>query len=233
MQQQKEILENLENNKQLENLTTFVEKIQKALGEDGSNLFNSILTENGEFRTNMIETIADGIVRSAAKVKEEEEIKATEEAKEKYITAGQEYDEFMRQNKSILADQNNPAYASTYSKWLKKVQNLQEARSAYNKASKVRPIGGVSDIQAGWENVNTNLYKEKVGSQVGVFDDSFNWNAVGEAAAVGAMGGAVFGASGAAFGATLSRAGAAIGQLNKTITGADIYMSEESPEATG
>lgn len=233
LQQQKEILENLENNKQLENLTTFVEKIQKALGEDGSNLFNSILTENGEFRTNMIETIADGIVRSAAKVKEEEEIKATEEAKEKYVKAGQEYDKFMSENEHILKDPNNPAYAFTRSEWFKKAQALQEARSAYNNASNVRSIDDVSDIKAGWENVNTNLYKEKVGSQVGVFDDSFNWNAVGEAAVVGTMGGVAFGPRGAALGATLSRAGAAIGQLNKVITGADIYMSEESPEATG
>lgn len=233
LQQQKEILENLENNKQLENLTTFVEKIQKALGEDGSNLFNSVLTENGEFRTNMIETIADGIVRSAAKVKEEEEIKATEEAKEKYVKAGQEYDKFMSENEHILKDPNNPAYAFTRSEWLKKAQALQEARSAYNNASNVRSIDDVSDIKAGWENVNTNLYKEKVGSQVGVFDDSFDWNAVREAAAVGAIGGTAFGANGAAFGATLSRAGAAIGQLNKVITGADIYMSEESPEANG
>lgn len=187
LQQQKEILENLENNKQLENLTTFVEKIQKALGEDGSDLFASILTKDGTFQTNMTETIANGIVKSAEKVKEEEEIKATEEAKEKYVKAGQEYDEFILKNKNILNDQNNPAYAFTRSEWLKRAQALQEARSTYNKASDIRSIDDVSDINAGWENVDTNLYKEKVGSQVEVFDDSL----------------------------------------------VDIYMSEESPEATG
>ena len=128
LQQQKEILENLENNKQLENLTAFVKKIQEALGEDGSDLFNSILTENGEFRTNMVGTIADGIVKSAEKVKEEEEIKATEEAKEKYVKAGQEYDKFMSENEHILKDPNNPAYAFTRSEWLKRAQALQEAR---------------------------------------------------------------------------------------------------------
>lgn len=226
LQQQKEILENLENNKQLENLTNFVEKIQKALGENGSNLFNSILTENGEFRTDMVETIADGIIRSASKVKEEEEIKATEEAKEKYVKAGQEYDEFMLKNENILNDQNNPAYAFTRSEWLKRAQALQEARSTYNKASDIRSIDDVSDINAGWENVDTNLYKEKAGSQVGVFDDSFNWDTVGKAAAGAYIGGAVHGA-------ILFGGGSAIGQLNKVITGADIYMSEESPEATG
>lgn len=209
LQQQKEILENLENNKQLENLTTFVEKIQKALGEDGSDLFASILTKDGTFQTNMTETIANGIVKSAEKVKEEEEIKATEEAKEKYVKAGQEYDEFMLKNENILNDQNNPAYAFTRSEWLKRAQALQEARSAYNKASDIRSIDDVSDINAGWENVDTNLYKEKAGSQVEVFDDSFNWGDV------------ILGES------------SIIEQLNKVITGADIYMSEESPEATG
>lgn len=226
LRQQKEILENLENNKQLENLTTFVEKIQKALGEDGSDLFASILTKDGTFQTNMTETIANGIAKSAEKVKEEEEIKATEEAKEKYVKAGQEYDEFMLKNENILNDQNNPAYAFTRSEWLKRAQALQEARSTYNKASDIRSIDDVSDINAGWENVDTNLYKEKVGSQVGVFDDSFNWDTVGKAAAGAYIGGAVHGA-------ILFGGGSAIGQLNKVITGADIYMSEESPEATG
>lgn len=226
LRQQKEILENLENNKQLENLTTFVEKIQKALGEDGSDLFASILTKDGTFQTNMTETIANGIAKSAEKVKEEEEIKATEEAKEKYVKAGQEYDEFMLKNENILNDQNNPAYAFTRSEWLKRAQALQEARSTYNKASDIRSIDDVSDINAGWENVDTNLYKEKVESQVGVFDDSFNWDTVGKAAAGAYIGGAVHGA-------ILFGAGSAIGQLNKVITGADIYMSEESPEATG
>ena len=234
LQQQKEILENLENNKQLENLTGFVEKIQNALGEDGSNLFNSILTKDGKFRTNMVEIIANGITNSAGEVKKEEEIKATEEAKEKYVKAGQEYDEFMRKNGSILSDINNPAYTSTRSEWLGKVQNLQEARSAYNKASKIRPAKDVSDIKKGWENVNTDLYKEKVGSQVGVFDDSFNWGQLAGSTAAGIVGGTI---ARPGIGTLLGlAAGGAVGfltQLGKLTTGADIYMSEESPEAKG
>lgn len=210
LQQQKEILENLENNKQLENLTTFVEKIQKALGEDGSDLFASILTKDGTFQTNMTETIANGIAKSAEKV-----------AKEKYVKAGQEYDEFMLKNENILNDQNNPAYAFTRSEWLKRAQALQEARSTYNKARDIGSIDDVSDINAGWENVDTNLYKEKVGSQVRIFDDSFNWDTFRKTAILFGVGSPIFGA------------GSAIGQLNKAITGADIYMSEESPEATG
>lgn len=143
LQQQKEILENLENNKQLENLTTFVEKIQKALGEDGSNLFNSILTENGDFRTNMVETIADGIIRSAAKVKEQENLEVTKEAAKEYIKAGQEYDEFMSANGEILRDQNNPAYASTYEEYQKKLGALEDARGRYNEAAKLQPLNGI------------------------------------------------------------------------------------------
>ena len=204
LQQQKEILENLENNKQLENLTTFVGKIQKALGEDGRNLFNSILTENGEFRTNMVETIADGIVKSSKKVKEEEETKSTKEAKEKYVKAGQEYDEFMSKNKNILDDLNNPAYASTYSKWLQKVQALQESRSAYNTASKVRSIGD-DGIMDEWDDVSADSYREKTGTKVDISNNS---------SSKGFLKGAAW-------------------HLNKMITGANVYLSEEAPEAIG
>ena len=251
LQQQKEILENLENNKQLENLTTFVEKIQKALGEDGSNLFNSILTEKGEFRTNMVETIADGIIRSAAKVKEQENLEATKEAAKEYVKAGQEYDEFMSENGEILKDQNNPAYASIYEEYQKKLGALEDARSRYNEATKLQPLKGTysnkeeydetgkvdgfdSDKINRWNETGDESSGEKVGSQVNVFDDSFDWNTVGEAAAGAAAGGLTVGGPGYAAGAGLIAAGAgAASQLGKAITGADVYMSEESPEAIG
>lgn len=251
LQQQKEILENLENNKQLENLTTFVEKIQKALGEDGSNLFNSILTKKGEFRTNMVETIADGIIRSAAKVKEQENLEATKEAAKEYVKAGQEYDEFMSENGEILKDQNNPAYASTYEEYQKKLGALEDARSRYNEAAKLQPLKGTysnkeeydetgkvegfnSDKINRWNETGDESSGEKVGSQVNVFDDSFNWNTVGEAAAGAGAAGLIVGGPGYAATAGLIAAGAgAASQLGKAITGADVYMSEESPEATG
>lgn len=251
LQQQKEILENLENNKQLENLTTFVEKIQKALGEDGNNLFNSILTEKGKFRTNMVETIADGIIRSAAKVKEQENLEATKEAAKEYIKAGQEYDKFMSENGEILKDQNNPAYASTYEEYQKKLGALEDARSRYNEATKLQPLEGTysnkekydetgkvdgfdSDKINRWNETGDESSGEKVGSQVNVFDDSFDWNTVGEAAAGAAAAGLTVGGPGYAAGAGLIAAGAgAASQIRKAITGADVYMSEESPEAIG
>ncbi len=240
LQQQKEILENLENNKQLENLTTFVEKIQKALGEDGSNLFNSILTENGEFRTNMVETIADGIIRSAAKVKEQENLEATKEAAKEYVKAGQEYDKFMSENGEILKDQNNPAYASTYEEYQKKLGALEDARSRYNEATKLQPLKGTYsnkekydetgkvdgfdfDKINRWNETGDESSGEKVGSQVNVFDDSFDWDQFAKTTAGGVLAGL-----GAA--APLN---AAASQLGKAITGADVYMSEESPEASG
>lgn len=142
LQQQKEILENLENNKQLENLTTFVEKIQKALGEDGKNIFSSILTKNGTFQTNMVETIADGIIRSAAKVKDQENLETTKEAAKEYIKAGQEYDEFMSANGEVLKNQNNPAYSSVYEEYQKKLGALENARSRYSEAAKLQPLKG-------------------------------------------------------------------------------------------
>lgn len=240
LQQQKEILENLENNKQLENLTTFVEKIQKALGEDGSNLFNSILTENGEFRTNMVETIADGIIRSAAKVKEQENLEATKEAAKEYIKAGQEYDEFMSENGEILKDQNNPAYASIYEEYQKKLGALEDTRSRYNDATKLQPLKGTysnkekydetgkvdgfdSDKINKWNETGDESSGEKVGSQVNVFDDSFDWDQFAKTTAGGVL-------AGLGVAAPLN---AAASQLGKAITGADVYMSEESPEASG
>lgn len=240
LQQQKEILENLENNKQLENLTTFVEKIQKALGEDGSNLFNSILTEKGEFRTNMVETIADGIIRSAAKVKEQENLKATKKAAKEYVKAGQEYDEFMSENGEILKDQNNPAYASTYEEYQKKLGALEDARSRYNEAAKLQPLKGTysnkekydetgkvdgfdSDKINRWNETGDESSGEKVGSQVNVFDDSFDWDQFAKTTAGGVL-------AGLGVAAPLN---AVASQLGKAITGADVYMSEESPEASG
>ena len=234
LQQQKEILENLENNKQLENLTTFVEKIQKALGEDGSNLFNSILTENGDFRTNMVETIADGIIRSAVKVKEQENLEVTKEAAKEYIKAGQEYDEFMSANGEILRDQNNPAYASTYEEYQKKLGALEDARSRYNEAAKLQPLKGTygnkekydetgkvdgfdSDKINRWNETGDESSGEKVGSKYNILDDSLSFNDI-----VGALD--IFDINA---GKNLATA------ITKKTVGADFYISEESPEATG
>lgn len=234
LQQQKEILENLENNKQLENLTTFVEKIQKALGEDGSNLFNSILTENGDFRTNMVETIADGIIRSAAKVKEQENLEVTKEAAKEYIKVGQEYDKFMSENGEILKDQNNPAYASTYEEYQKKLGALEDARSRYNEAAKLQPLKGTygnkekydetgkvdgfnSDKINRWNETGDESSGEKVGSKYNILDDSLSFNDI-----VGALD--IFDINA---GKNLATA------ITKKTVGADFYISEESPEATG
>ena len=170
LQQQKEILENLENNEQLENLTTFVEKIQKALGEDGNGLFASILTKNGTFQTDMVETIADGIIRSAEKVKEQENLEATKEAAEKYVKAGQEYDEFMSENEKILKDINNPAYASTYEEYQTKLNTLENARANYNQAAAEQPLKG--------EYSNGEMYDESEKINGFDFDTVNRWNEI-------------------------------------------------------
>ena len=170
LQQQKEILENLENNEQLENLTAFVEKIQKALGEDGENLFSSILTKNGTFQTDMVETIADGIIRSAEKVKEQENLETTKEAAEKYVKAGQEYDEFMSENEKILKDINNPAYTSTYEEYQAKLNALEDARSNYNQAAAKQPLRG--------EYSNGEMYDESGKISGFDFDTANRWNEI-------------------------------------------------------
>lgn len=210
LEQQKSILENIENNKQLENLTNFVEKIQLALNDPDGNLFSAIF-ENDSTKENMKNIIAQGIAQNAQDVKDQENIQATEAALAAYKAAGEDYDKFMENNKSILEDKNNPAYANAYAKWLEKTNALTDARSAYNSASEIKPAGNTSGIKSEWGNVTSNTYSGKTGSRHSVLDDSVNVAKI-------------------LFGPTWFDV---VGETNKAIVGADMFISDESPVASG
>lgn len=142
LQQQKEILENLKNNEQLEHLTKFVEKIQEAIGTGDSKtgLFASILTKDGDFQTNMQSTIAQGILQSAAMVKDQENLEATKTYAKEFNEAGMALNDFVNKNFAILNDPNNPAYEKTYNEYQEKLAKLSDARSKYVDASETRPL---------------------------------------------------------------------------------------------
>lgn len=142
LQQQKDILENLKNNEQLEHLTKFVEKIQEAIGTGDSKtgLFASILTKDGDFQTNMQSTIAQGILQSAAIVKDQENLEVTKAYAKEFNEAGMALNDFVNKNFAILNDPNNPAYEKTYNEYQEKLAKLSDARSKYVDASETRPL---------------------------------------------------------------------------------------------
>lgn len=167
LEQQKSILANIEENEQLKNLTDFVQKIQEAIGEDGSNLFSQILNKT-DIANDMKSIISDGIAEGAAKVKEQENLQATKSAADEYKKAGEEYDKFMEENRSILEDTNNPAYTSTYSDYLTKLEALTNARAAYNTASKSAELGANDQFDDKWQSVGKG-YTEKTGGAYSLY----------------------------------------------------------------
>lgn len=228
LEQQKAILENIENNKQLENLTNFVEKIQTALDDPDGNLFSTIF-KNDETKNEMRDIIADGIKQNAKEVKDQENKQATKDALDAYKAAGEDYDKFMESNESILADRNNPAYASTYAKWLEKANALTSARAAYNKASSMMAADDTSAIKDKWSNVVNDTYSEKMDMRSDALNTGFSRDDL-DAALTGARFGSVAGPLGSIAGAGI---GLGIESIKKNLVGANVYMSDESPKASG
>lgn len=176
LNQQKSILQNIEKNEELKNLTDVVEKIQHALGD--KSIFSQIVNGKEE-QDSLAGTIADGILLSTQKVKEEENKDAAKAAAKELKNAKTTYDAFVRENESILGDPNNPAYKSTYEKYQKQWENLQDARAKFkDAASQVK--GGFNekideDGNKSWtsniEGANGDLlkaygYKEKTAESV-------------------------------------------------------------------
>ena len=169
LQQQKEILENLKNNEQLEHLTKFVEKIQEAIGTgDGkTGLFASILTKDGDFQKNMQSTIAQDISQSATLVKDQENLEATKTYAKEFNEAGMALNDFVNKNSAILNDPNNPAYEKTYNEYQEKLAKLSDARSKYVGASETRPLTSEEMKSYGfspsrfsfWENMPSSAKK--------------------------------------------------------------------------
>lgn len=132
LEQQKSILQNIKKNEELKNLTDVVKKIQEAIGD--KSIFSQII-DGKEVQGTLAQTIADGIALSTKKTKEEENIAAAKEAAKGLESAKTTYDAFVRENESILGDPNNPAYKSTYEKYQKQWENLQNARAKFKEAA--------------------------------------------------------------------------------------------------
>lgn len=172
LNQQKSILQNIEKNEELKNLTDVVKKIQHALGD--KSIFSQIVNGKEE-QGSLAETIAKGISLSTQETKEEENKDAAKAAAKELEDAKTAYDTFVGENESILGDPNNPAYKSTYEKYQKQWENLQDARAKFKEAaSQVK--GGFNekideDRNKSWtsniEGVNGDLlkaygYEEKI-----------------------------------------------------------------------
>ena len=144
LQQQKEILENIENNKQLESLIDTTEKI---LGSEGSNggivgiiaAVNSI-TSN-EFVNKIKEQVKAGITEATQKTNEESKkmaFKSYEEARsgldsfleEEYVTPEGEKTGYKKGD--ILNSPKSPYYSSVYEEYKSKIDSINKYAESYN-----------------------------------------------------------------------------------------------------
>lgn len=145
LQQQKEILENIENNKQLESLVDTAEKI---LGSDGSNngiagiitAVNSITSD--EFINKIKEQVKTGITESTQKTNDESKesaYKSYKEAqssledfrKEEYVTPEGEKTGYAKGD--ILNNPRSPYYSSVYDEYKSKIDSVNKYAENYNK----------------------------------------------------------------------------------------------------
>lgn len=145
LQQQKEILENIENNKQLESLVDTAERI---LGSDGSNngiagiitAVNSITSD--EFINKIKEQVKTGITESTQKTNDESKesaYKSYKEAqsiledfrKEEYVTPEGEKTGYTKGD--ILNNPRSPYYSSVYGEYKSKIESMNKYAENYNK----------------------------------------------------------------------------------------------------
>lgn len=144
LQQQKEILENIENNKQLESLIDTAEKILDGDGSSGGiagiiTAVNSITSK--EFAETIKEQIKDGIQEATQEVNNEKITMAETDYKEAkaelakfdnedYITPEGKNTGLTK--KQILYNPNSPYYSSVYDEYKSLVDNVNEKAENYN-----------------------------------------------------------------------------------------------------
>lgn len=252
LEQQKSILQNIEKNKELENLTDVVKKIQEALG-DGT-VYSEVL-KNSDINESLASTIAEGIALSAQKVKDEENKLAAQTEAKNLQEAGKDLDKFLQKNKEILEDKNNPAYNATLKEYSEKVKNLTNAQSKFNVAAKAAGViegedGEYTgaDIIENFDNLKRYIKYSSEYSGAGktkqdIVNDKLDWGEV----AAGSLGGS---AAGAAFGSAASPIGSVVGGIagaiagaigdiggqhaqGKTFTASNFDLSDYAPVATG
>ena len=144
LQQQKEILENIENNKQLESLIDTAESILNGSGSNGGiagiiTAVNSITSD--EFTNKIKEQVKAGIDESTQKTNEEAKnmaLKNYEEAKsnlegfyeEEYVTPKGEKTGLTK--KQILDKPTSPYYSSVYDEYKSKISDINKYADDYN-----------------------------------------------------------------------------------------------------
>ena len=144
LQQQKEILENIENNKQLESLIDTAESILNGSGSNGGiagiiTAVNSITSD--EFTNKIKEQVKAGITESTQKANEEAKntaLKNYEEAKsgiedfykEEYVTPKGEKTGLTK--KQILDKPTSPYYSSVYGEYKSKISDINKYADDYN-----------------------------------------------------------------------------------------------------
>ena len=145
LQQQKEILENIENNKQLESLIDTAEKILDGDGSSGGiagiiTAVNSITSD--EFINKIKEQVKTAITESTQKTNDESKEsahKSYKEAqssledfrKEEYVTPGGEKTGYAKGD--ILDNPRSPYYSSVYGEYKSKIDSVNEYAENYNK----------------------------------------------------------------------------------------------------
>ena len=161
LEQQKSILQNIEKNKELKNLTEVVEKIQHALGD--KSIFSQIV--NGEEEQgSLAETIRDGIVLSTEETKKEENEDAAKAAAKELEKSGAELFKFVGENSAILTDPNNPAYGQIYDEYEKKWNDFIDKRSNFENAASAVDGG----LQTTYDIDGTPLYSTSINEAEGV-----------------------------------------------------------------
>ena len=144
LQQQKEILENIENNKQLESLIDTAEKILDGDGSSGGiagiiAAINSITSK--EFTEKIKEQIKDEIQEATQEVNKEKITKAETAYKEAdsglntFLDSMYETPDGVKTaytNRDILENPNSPYYSSVYDKYKSKVGGVNAAAEEYN-----------------------------------------------------------------------------------------------------
>ena len=204
LQQQKEILENIENNKQLESLIDTAESI---LGSDGSKggiagiitAVNSITSD--DFANKIKEQIKAGITDSTQKTNEEakenalKSVKSAQESLENFYN--QEFENSGMTGAEIAQNVNSPFYEAAQKREGELLENLTSAKRSYVEAggnlsdlgynSSDTPIGPTPDggnLASGtdaeksiFDKESTSVLKLKYRKKIGAFQigDMFNW----------------------------------------------------------
>lgn len=144
LQQQKEILENIENNKQLESLIEAAEKILGSEGSDGgiTGIISAVkLITGDEFVGKIKEQVKDGITEATQKTNDEAKNQAEGEyneaksslenfRKEEYVTSEGKKTGLTKGD--ILNNPRSPYYSSVYDEYKSKVENVNKATDNYN-----------------------------------------------------------------------------------------------------